>query len=103
MAVHPETAQLCRATFAPDCVDLAIRALESYEGEQAKRVHLSAIRLSEGRLNRLAHWLDAAGTDLGTFLWYAGELQSPEDTPEKQTLAADFMNGLFDRNTINRP
>lgn len=103
MAVCPETTALCREAFAAESIELAVRVLESYDGEQAERVHQSAVRLSDGRLNRLPHWLRCAERDIDALLWYAGEQQSPEDSPEKQAMAADFLGGLMDKELINRP
>jgi hypothetical protein len=44
MPVSPDTRDLCQSVFAPDLVELAVTALETY-----------------------------AGRNLGTFRWYAGE------------------------------
>jgi hypothetical protein len=64
-------------------------------------VHQAAIRLSEGELHRLAHWLTGAERDLNTFRWYAGE---PTDvSPESHRFAIEFSNALMDKGVPSRP
>jgi hypothetical protein len=64
-------------------------------------VQLAAIRLSEGELHRLAHWLDEAERNPGTFRWYAGE---PTDvSTESHRFAIEFINALTDRNVPRSP
>ncbi|MGW1542553.1 hypothetical protein ACWCPM_20345 [Streptomyces sp. NPDC002309] len=102
MPLPAEVLKLCRATFAPESLDLALRTLETYDGEQADRVHRVAIHLSKGKLNRLAWWLDGAEKNLETFLWYGGD---PEETvrPETRAFAVDFMNAFADKNLLKPP
>ncbi|GAA0902303.1 hypothetical protein [Streptomyces thermoalcalitolerans] len=102
MPLSAEVLELCRATFAPQELDPALRALETYDAEQADRVHRDAVRMSEGRLNRLAWWLNRAEDDLETFFWYA---EDPEGTvrPESREFAVDFMNGFADRHLLKPP
>jgi hypothetical protein len=95
MAVSPDTRDLCRSVFAPDLVELAVLALETYAGPEETWVHQAAIRLSDGRLHRLARWLNSAEREPETFRWYAGE---PTDvSPESHRFAVDFINGLIDK------
>jgi hypothetical protein len=102
MPLSAEVIELCRATFAPKSHGLALRALETYNAEQADRVHRVAIQLSGGKMNRLAWWLDQAEKDLGTFFWYG---EDPEETvrPESRAFAVEFASALMDKNTLKPP
>jgi hypothetical protein len=102
MPLSAEVLELCRATFAPESLDLALRTLETYVAEQADRVHRVAIQLSEGKLNRLAWWLDGAEENLETFLWYG---EDPEESvrPETRAFAVDFMNAFADKHQLKPP
>ncbi|MFE0331702.1 hypothetical protein ACFW08_33815 [Streptomyces sp. NPDC058960] len=102
MALSADILELCRATFAPELLDLALRTLETYDAEQTDRVHRLAIQMSEGKLHRLAWWLNAAEENLETFLWYG---EDPEETvrPETRAFAVDFMNGFADKNMLKPP
>ncbi|MFG2809469.1 hypothetical protein [Streptomyces massasporeus] len=102
MPLSAEVLELCRATFAPESLDLALRTLETYDAEQADRVHRVAIQLSEGKLNRLAWWLDGAEENLETFLWYG---EDPEESvrPETRAFAVDFMNAFADKHRLKPP
>lgn len=101
MAVSPDTRDLCRAVLAPDLVELAVLALETYAGPEETWVHQAAIRLSDGRLHRLARWLNSAEREPETFRWYAGE---PTDvSPESHRFAVDFINGLIDKDLSDPP
>lgn len=101
MTVSSTTRDLCRVTFIPESVDLAICALETYEGPEADRVHGAAVRLSEGHLHRLAHWLSSAERDPDTFHWYASEATAVSLEPH--SLAVDFIHGLMDKNVPQPP
>ncbi|MFC9952606.1 hypothetical protein ACFVIN_19305 [Streptomyces prasinus] len=77
------------------------------DAEQADRVHRIAIqlsggKLSRGKLNRLAWWLDGAEENLETFLWYG---EDPEETvrPETRAFAVDFMNAFADKHLLKPP
>jgi hypothetical protein len=102
MPLSAEVHELCRATFPPELLDLALRTLETYDAEQADRVHRVAIHLSEGKLNRLAWWLDGAEENLETFLWYG---EDPLETvrPETRAFAVDFMNAFADKHLLKPP
>ncbi|MEU8830795.1 hypothetical protein [Streptomyces sp900116325] len=101
MPVSSTTRDLCRVTFAPESLDLAICALETYEGLEADWVHEAAVRLSEGHLHRLAHWLSSAERDPDTFHWYARE--AADVSTESHSLAVDFLHGLMDKNAPQLP
>ncbi|MGW5059933.1 hypothetical protein ACWEQ2_21925 [Streptomyces sp. NPDC004096] len=102
MPLSAEALELCQATFAPESLDLALRALETYDAEQADRVHRVAIQLSGGKLNRLAWWLDGAKKNLETFFWYG---EDPDETvrPETRAFAVDFMNAFADKHLLKPP
>jgi hypothetical protein len=101
MPVSPETRDLCQSVFAPDVVQLAVMALETYAGPDETRVHQAAIRLSAGELHRLARWLNEAERELETFRWYAGE---PTDvSPESHRFAVEFINALMDKDVPKPP
>ncbi|WP_086791947.1 hypothetical protein [Streptomyces thermovulgaris] len=99
MSLSAEVLALCRAAFAPGELELALRALETYGAEQADRVHRNAIRMSEGRLHRLAGWSNVAEDDPETFLWYA---EDPEGAvrPRTREFAVGFMSGFADRHLL---
>jgi hypothetical protein len=102
MPLSSEAIELCRATFAPKSHGPALRALETYNAEQADRVHQVSIRLSGGRLNRLAWWLGEAERDLETFLWFG---EDPQETvrPESREFAVDFISALMDKHVLKPP
>ncbi|MGW3682494.1 hypothetical protein [Streptomyces prasinus] len=102
MPLSAEAVELCRTTFAPESLDLALHTLETYDAEQADRVHRVAIRLSGGKLNRLAWWLNGAEENLETFLRYG---EDPEETvrPETRAFAVDFMNAFADKHLLKPP
>ncbi|MFF5961560.1 hypothetical protein [Streptomyces luteogriseus] len=101
MPVSPDARDLCRSVFAPDVVQLAVMALETYAGPDETWVHQAAIKLSEGELHRLAHWLDEAERNPDTFRWYAGE---PTDvSPESHRFAIEFINTLMDKDVPKPP
>ncbi|MFD7917860.1 hypothetical protein ACFV3R_01275 [Streptomyces sp. NPDC059740] len=102
MELTPQTARQCRVTFPRAAVDLAVGVLETYRGQDPERVHLAAMRLSGGRLNRLSHWIGVAERDLGTFLWYAGETPVPREVERERSRAVDFVNGVMDAAMIHR-
>lgn len=101
MPVSRATRELCRVTFVPESVDLALCALEAYEGPEADWVHKAAVRLSEGHLHRLAHWLSLAEEDPGTFRWYAHE--AVDVSPESHSFAVDFVRALMDKDVPRPP
>lgn len=101
MPVSSTTRDLCRVTYVPESVDLAVCALEAYEGPEADWVHGAAVRLSEGRLHRLAYWLSSAERDPDTFRWYACE--AADVSPESHSFAVDFVQGLMDINVLQPP
>ncbi|WP_405632534.1 hypothetical protein OG933_41990 [Streptomyces sp. NBC_00016] len=70
-------------------------ALETYAGPDEEWVHQAAIRLSEGHLHRLAHWLNSAERELGASRWYADE--PSEISPQSHRFAVEFINGLTDK------
>lgn len=102
MPLSAEALELCRATFAPESPDPALRVLETYDAEQTDRVHRNVIRMSEGKLSRLAWWLNAAEESPETFLRYA---EDQEDTvrPETRAFAVDFMNAFADQHLLEPP
>jgi hypothetical protein len=102
MPLSAEISELCRAAFAPEFRDLALRALETYSAEQADRVHRVAIQLSEGKLNRLAWWLDEAERDLETFFWYGEDLEETVRL-ESRAFAVDFIGTLMDKHVPEPP
>ncbi|MEU0384355.1 hypothetical protein [Streptomyces chartreusis] len=76
-------------------VELAVMALETYDGPDETWVHQAAARLSEEELHRLAHWLNEAERNPDTFRWYASE---PTDvSPETHRFAVEFSNALMDK------
>ncbi|MFC9930260.1 hypothetical protein [Streptomyces sp. NPDC127190] len=101
MPVSPDTRNLCQAVFAADLVELAVSALGSYAGPDEAWVHQAAIRLSEGELHRLPHWLNEAEQRLESFRWYAEE---PADvSPHAHRFAVEFINGLIDKDVPKPP
>ncbi|WP_189321903.1 hypothetical protein [Streptomyces flaveus] len=101
MPVSPDTRGLCQSVFEPGQVELAVMALETYAGPDEAWIHQAAIRLSDGQLHRLAHWLNSAERELGTFRWYAGE---PADVSlESHRFAVEFINGLIDKDAPRPP
>ncbi|SEE87443.1 hypothetical protein [Streptomyces sp. Ag109_O5-10] len=76
-------------------------ALETYAGPEETWVHQAAIRLNEGQLHRLSHWLNSAERELGTFRWYADE---PADVSgESHRFAVEFANGLIGKDALKTP
>ncbi|MFH9004745.1 hypothetical protein ACH4E5_16090 [Streptomyces afghaniensis] len=101
MPVSPDTRDLCLSVFALDVVQLAVTALETYVGPDETWVHQAAIRLSEGELHRLAHWLNEAERNPDTFRWYASE---PTDvSPQSHRFAVEFINALMDKDVPKPP
>lgn len=101
MPIPPDTRGLCQSVFEPGLVELAVMALETYTGPDEAWVHQAAIRLSEGRLHRLARWLTSAERELDTFRWYAGA--ATDISTEWHRFAVEFVNGLIDKEAPRPP
>lgn len=95
MSVSAEVHVMCQTTFSAKEVHLALRVLDTYDGEQADEVHRAAVALSGGSLNRLASWMDGVRPPLDNFFWIAGA-ELPDAT-EEQIFAARFLNALYDK------
>lgn len=76
-------------------------ALGDEGGATPGRTRRGSIRLSEGELHRLPHWLNEAEQRLGSFRWYAEE---PADvSPYAHRFAVEFINGLIDKDVPKPP
>ncbi|MFD3441667.1 hypothetical protein ACFWU3_29665 [Streptomyces sp. NPDC058685] len=81
-------------------MSLALRVLDTYDGEQADQVHKAAVALSGGSLHRLASWMDGVRPPLDNFFWIAGGEQP--DATEDQIFAARFLNAYYGKTVLSR-
>ncbi|MBV2154657.1 hypothetical protein [Kitasatospora sp. SUK 42] len=101
MAVSDEVRAMCIALFAPKEIDSALRVLDTYDGEEADRVHRAVVALSSGDLYRLASWVDGVTPPLDQLFWIAGAMQP--DATEKQVAAARWLNSFYDKHRLASP
>jgi hypothetical protein len=95
MLLSQETSQRCRDVFAPELIDAAAAVLEQYGGPDTERVHQALIGLSGGSVARLRLWVDEAGKDPETVLWFG---EQPADVrPETHGAGVEWINGFLDR------
>ncbi|MEY9839710.1 hypothetical protein [Streptacidiphilus sp. EB103A] len=100
MAVSDEVRAMCDTSFAAEEVSLALRVLNTYEGEDTDRVHRAAVALSQGSLHQLASWICGVTPPLDNFFWLAGGVE-PGAT-DRQAFAAKWLSGFYDKNRLVR-
>ncbi|MFD8812430.1 hypothetical protein ACFV23_13340 [Streptomyces sp. NPDC059627] len=82
-------------------MDLALRVLKTYDGEETDQVHRAVIALSGGNLYRLASWVNGVTPPLDQLFWIAGAMQP--DATERQVSAARWLNSFYDKNRLAPP
>jgi hypothetical protein len=69
--VTERVAEAVRLAFGASDERAAVEALSAYDGRESERVHLAALKLAQGDLERLRHNVQVARTDYRDVLYWA--------------------------------